>query len=253
MASKEIRDLAPRALVSRWRRNIDMCGDHHLFLLNNRAKFRAVLSLFKTNKELNKTGEPVFSWIWRLWGTEALMEIRREMDDQAGVINLRSLLYEMEQRPEAMSRRAYLLQVKREYDPDDSERIAEESLRFDTFGIVRTGPVRVLSDHVDPAVVRRDRLELEKVTAKAFRYAQLLIAHRTPLDHLELNMTEADQAIDAITKTLDRYIALLEGGPIYPMTGKLPKNWRRAFKVAWWAPRNQGASKNRARLDDLVL
>jgi hypothetical protein len=52
---------------------------------------------FKTNSALHECGHHVWEWISRFYGRDAAMLIRRELDKQAGAVNLRHLLHDIEQ------------------------------------------------------------------------------------------------------------------------------------------------------------
>src|SRR5215510_15614983 len=70
----------------------------------NRRLFRAVQEMFVTNETLQRSGGDVWQWIAGLYGRDAVMAIRRELDGQAGVLNLFHLLHEIEAHAHILTR-----------------------------------------------------------------------------------------------------------------------------------------------------
>src|SRR2546428_11232423 len=90
----------PEQLKARWRRQIRRIQLETTYAFQNRIIFREVMRMFRYNAALHQDGAKVHDWIVRMYGTEQLLAIRRELDGQSGVINLVRLLREIAQRPE---------------------------------------------------------------------------------------------------------------------------------------------------------
>jgi hypothetical protein len=238
MAAKEIREMSADQLHARWRRHVAKATDDIWFLLDNRAKFRDVLRMFNDNPELNPLGRHAFAWLARLWSSDALMAVRRELDDQHGVINLKQTMHEMEPRPEALTRSRFLEWL--DVDIDDYRARKRANRLFESYGYVVAGPRHdpdPYQDYIDAVGIAKDRREMEFAARPAFRYAQMLIAHRTPMDHLEISIPEMDKAIDAIANAAAKYSTLLLGESFENRWGKLPRDWAKAFKLPWHVKR----------------
>jgi len=233
MASREIIEMSPGDLVDRWRSHIVKCGDDILRLLIQRAQFRAVRSMLRRNPDFIAVGSDAWNWLATMWITQAVMGIRRELDDQAGVINIRHLLFELEARPTAYTREAFESYVSvntsvlgygipRHPGPD----------AFDRLAIIRASAEGF--DHLDPQAVAKDRQALERKCEVAFRYAQRLVAHRTPADSLPLREKDIDRAINSIALTFYKYYEILTGETLNRDSLKLRRSqFHKAFSMPW--------------------
>lgn len=230
MVAKKISEMDEFDLYWRWSENLARSTDDLTYLLQNQRMFRDVLRMFEKNERLGGIHSPVFQWIWRLWGTEAVMFIRREMDDQAGVINLKHTLYEMESRPEVLNRERFIDTVMLDRDCCDFEARDRAYAQFDTFPIVKRDGCPY-QDYIDPTVIATDRKQLERDTEEAYRFAQTYIAHRTPLDP-DLYGGSIDRAVDAIRRTLGKYNLIIDAEPM-KMRVRLPNGWSKTFALPW--------------------
>ena len=96
---------------------------------------------------------------------------------------------------------------------------------------------------MDPDGIQRDRQNLERATAPVFRYAQLLVAHRTPIDKMTLTGAQLDTAIAAIAKTAGKYYVILIGQSLQKKWGRLPRGWKKAFTVPWHVEKKRSRKK----------
>jgi hypothetical protein len=161
--------------------------------------------MFRDNKELGNVGGNVYRWLLGMWGRDAVMSIRRELDNQAGTINLITMMHEIEARPDVLTRRRYLAFIKSteiEFMPELMSR------GFDKLGgvCVVGGTKDPHDDILAPERIRADRKELQEKTKKAFDYAQRIVSHRTPIDSLEL--TVGDIRCPAQVTVVAAYVGL---------------------------------------------
>jgi hypothetical protein len=102
MASRKVRTLPADELHQRWHEHIEWIAEEANYMDGHRIRYRLIhkwllrpRSRAWTNRHLQAYG-----WISKLWLTEGLMSVRRQLDDQHGSISLKHLLYEIESRPE---------------------------------------------------------------------------------------------------------------------------------------------------------
>lgn len=176
----------------------------------------------------------LYLWLQALWGHDALISIRRELDDQAGVVNIRGLLYEMHDRPDVLTRKRYLNPVTAEDGGEFQNKQADRG--FDRFGVTKSGNGERMDDIISPAGVAQDRAELERQTDAAYRYAQMVVAHRAPVDNLEIKIADINRAIDAIEPAVKKYYCLLTGLSLVTVTPAMQFNWLQPFHFAWYVP-----------------
>lgn len=238
------------ALFERWRTMADSIASDVLDLMETRQRWRAVNRMFRANPRLNPsqlelTDIPAYDWVWHLWGTHALMGIRRELDDQHGVHNLWHLLHEIRDRPEALNRNRFWdhLQVH----SLDFEARATADRYFERLGIVAHRSGHGWWDHIDPQRVRRDLKALVVASRPAFRCAQLMVAHRVPKDDVGTDRGEIDRAINAIWSTTKRYHFLLKGEALRAIHYEPEPEWLKTFDVAWRLKPKRRSSKGTSK------
>jgi len=232
MATKDVAEMSEEDLLDRWRTHIAKIGDEWIFVLQNRTRYRAVdRALARALPKRGRTDQ-TRGWLTMLWGTDAIMAVRRELDDQQGVINLRHLLYELEQRPDIANRRRFM-----EYGCPSvcwcwyPEKKAIAKARFDSFPLVTFEPENEWDqgerDYINPLSVVADRRTIETEAGEAFRYAQRLVAHRTPVKDFDITPTAINQALDCIWTMVQKYYLFLSTEPLRPKTPRPPKGWNR--------------------------
>lgn len=219
------------ALHDRWQQHAQRIRHETHYLFNTRWSFRQFAKMFEENKQLWDDGHHIYKWTLGMWGRDALMGIRREMDDQSGVINLRHLLYEIEARHEVMSRTRYMSQVRAETPQDTVEFLREQSKEW--FPVQPAASGDPMGSHIDPASVRDDRQALERATEVAFDYAQKFVAHRTPLEALEIKISDIHGAIDSLEPAFLKYYNLLTAVGLVQAEPSVVYYWHKPFTYAW--------------------
>src|SRR5712692_3565626 len=119
--------------------------------------------------------------------------IDRHWDKQYGVMNLRRLLYEVEERPDILA---------------------------------------IYGQHGAPtkAEVVRDRDDLVIATAKVREYAERLLAHRTPVQDISVTVDDVDAALKAVVRVIRNYYAYLKGSYLAQATPVPQYNWLAPFQ-----------------------
>ncbi len=239
MASKLVREMSADDLYDRWSHHIAVIADDVLALLTSRARFQALFRKLPKHLMDDEESADALRWLLSLWGTEAFMAVRRELDDQAGVINLRHLLYEIEQRPDVMTRQRFMDRACSLacwcHHPKEKETTTGH---FESFELMRFIGVYgdEAHDYIHPGFVGQDRALLEHESAAVFRYAQLLVAHRTPKQDLNIQVSTLNEAIDAIEYLVRKYYLLLNSEVLTPKRVRAPRGWQRTFVKVWNRP-----------------
>jgi hypothetical protein len=232
MASKEVAQMPADDLYARWQEHIERIYQETVYLFTTRYKFREVQEMFRTNQALNKIGGNVYQWLLGMWGRDAIMGIRRELDEQGGTINLVNLMHDVEDRPDVLTRRRWLAFIK----PGDSDFMPELMNRsFDSLGGVSLigGTKDPQDDVIAPERVRADRRNLQAGTKKAFDYAQRMVAHRTPIGELEITVADINGAMDAIEDTFKKYYLIFTGNTLVQAEAAIQYNWTEPFTIPW--------------------
>ena len=154
-------------------------------------------------------GRYLFDWIFGNYARDALISLRRELDDQPKALTFVNLLYQIEAQPRTLCRGRYRRQFlsKGPLPADDQDRPDQ---CFDRFSLIRIegDPER---DYIDPASVERDRKALQKNTKAVLGYTQVTIAHRQVLTKPPPSPTfgALHDAIDELEPCLQKYLGML--------------------------------------------
>ena len=234
MATREIRDMPADELYVRWQDDIETIKNSTVHLFTSRVRFRDIARWSRENPAFRNEPESasdVFDWLTLLWGHDALLAIRRELDETPTTICLKQMLHEMEARADVLTRRRYLAHIQ----PTDSPRIREFMNRdFDRWGAVRPlGAGDPLDDQLDPHLIRADRESLESGTAEAVEYANRIVAHRTRFAELQITLDRIHAAVDAIEPVMKKYYCLLTASSLVTSEATFQFDWAAIFDVPW--------------------
>jgi hypothetical protein len=210
-----------------WSERIQRISAETTTLFWSRKLVRAIGGMFETNAELRNSGGHVWNLILRLYGRDAVMAIRRELDGQARVVNLFHLLHDMEAHAPILTRARYHALMA----GSPIRQVAIDREFAETFG-APPGPGSP-EDHVPAEAIKCDRVLLQKETAKVLGYAQRFVAHRTPADTFPLTLQEVDDAIQTVHRCLDKYRILLTGRAMTPATPAPQYDWLAPFRIPW--------------------
>jgi len=86
----------------RWRDHIEWVGEEVNYMAGHRARYQLIQKWLVRPRSRRWTNRHLqaYGWISKLWSTEGLMSVRRELDTQHGAISLTHLLHEIERHPE---------------------------------------------------------------------------------------------------------------------------------------------------------
>jgi len=180
-----------------WVTYIGAIRQESIELFWNRKLFRAVRLMFRTNLELDDRGRHVWEWIAGMYARDAAMLVRRELDKQSGVVNLRHLLHDIEAHPDVLRSHSQALDLPSATD------------------------------------VRRDRESLEAHTGRVREYAERLLAHRTRSAGPDVSFAEVDQAVRAVLQMMRRYYGFLTATDLLAGTPVARFDWLAPFRMPW--------------------
>jgi len=173
----------------------------------NYYMFRLFRTVFANNKNLSEKGGFILDWVTRIYVDSTLMLVRRELDKQTGVENIRNLLSDIVKFPSILNRKRY-----REYwgkthplDKNRPDRI------FDSFKLKQVSENRE-EDHIDPKTVQIDLDQVVSGAEKIREYAERTRAHRSPKQTVsasEITFRSLHEAVSGVIKTILKYHALL--------------------------------------------
>lgn len=230
MSNRHLRTLTQDQIFGRWKARFERVKLELTYLFEIRRKFRDVESMFRDNPRLAGTGSQAWEFLFLLWGRDAVMAIRRELDDDKNVISLGALLDEMAERPEVLTRRRYLGMI-----PSDRAWLIEANDQaFSKRGVVR--PTNdAMDDHLDPVHVRADRKALEVAAAPVLAYANQLVAHRSPVEGLAVSAHHIHDALDAMEPVVKKYYVLMNGSALTQLEPvNVGDDWRDLFTFPWF-------------------
>ena len=203
--------------------------------------FRLLQAVFDKNERLSEEGGFIFDWMAENYVDSALMLLRRELDQQAGVENLWNLLQDIMDHHGVLTRARYCAAWGKggRFDVEMANRA------FNLFSPKRVAENPGL-DFIDPVLVRAD---LEQVVADAGRlrgYAERTRAHRTPergVDTSDITFHALHKAIADVRRVVAKFYALLtlssiaewEAVPQFDTIGPFVRPWvldRDAVEVA---------------------
>jgi hypothetical protein len=211
-----------------WVERIERIQVETTYLFWSRKLFRAVQKMFQTNQPLGACGGDAWRWLMGIYGRDAVMAIRRELDGQAGVVNLFHLLHEMKEH-------AYILTRARYYALFSGSLIPVRHMEHDFARLGGPPGPGTLDDHIAPQVIAQDLETLRQKSDAAFSYAQRLVAHRTPAGEVPLTLDEIDEAIQAVFGCLRKYYLLLTAKNLVGATPVPQYDWLAPFRVPWAA------------------
>jgi hypothetical protein len=168
----------------------------------NRKVFRAIREMFNTNPRLRQAegSGDAWNWIETTYSHYAVMLVRREVDSQSGVLNLKQLLHQLDKHYAVVKAHARGSRVPRR------------------------------------AAIRAHLKTLEKRTAKVVSYGHRLVAHRTPPGVPTITFHDLDDAFRAVRWVLIKYRGVLAGVDLLDTTPTAGFDWLAPYRVAWALP-----------------
>lgn len=209
---------------TRWRGDIERIYKENVAAFRNRMVFREFLDIIKRNDRLMNEGGYFIQWVFNCYARDQALAVRREVDDSSDAVNLVQLMNQMIRRPEVMSRTRY----KAHFPPNS---VFTDEMRDEMFAEA-AGP----ADHISRAVISEDRRKLLNACEPVATYVSKLIAHRTPIEELSLNIGQIDTALDAIEAVFQKYMTLLTGRGVMGLEPAVQFDWQDIFTYAWAPP-----------------
>jgi hypothetical protein len=218
----------------KWREDIDRIYRETIYVFENRYVFREVRELFRKNSRLNKEGGFVFEWLMAMYGRDMVLAVGRELDRGVEVVNLIQLMYQLTKQPGVITRKRFfaMLNLKQEGTGWPEEQLYKHLLaQNEKWFTDHVGA----GDHLDPAVIKKDRNTLEKKCRKVMKYRHKVVAHRSTMK-LTLTVADLDEALDAIEEMLKKYYLLFYGGALVGAEPTIQFDWDVVFNYPWAVP-----------------
>lgn len=229
MPQRRLPDISDDQLYAEWIEWIERIYNETVELAWNRRVFRDIGRVFQYNTHLQERGGSLWDWMRTNYIAGAAMSFRREVDRQGGTLNLRNLLFEIEKRPGVMSRRRYY----EKWGPATSP--FQEQRRVEAFELFK--PVSVsdddMDDHIDPSLVRQDRVELESNTKFVQDFVEQTIAHRGRGGMVTVSMQRFNETIDGLMIVVEKYLSMLTLNSVAQFEPAPQYNTHEPFTFPW--------------------
>jgi hypothetical protein len=209
---------------NRWRNDMERIYKENVAAFRNRLVFREFLDIITRNDRLRNEGGYFVNWVFTCYARDQALAVRREVDESGDAINLLQLMNQMISLPEVMSRARYKAHFS-------DESVFSEEMKDDMFSEAAGH-----AEHISRAVISEDRKRLLNACEPVATYVSKLIAHRTPIEELSLNIGQIDTALDAIEGVFQKYMTLLTGRGVMGLEPAVQFNWQDIFTYAWAPP-----------------
>lgn len=202
-----------------WQLDIERIQTHITEALRHRVLFREIGEMLVTHPTLRTSTDAgyVYEWLRDLYAHYITMAVRRELDTSSEVFSLRQLLYQISNRPTALTRDRF-----RQHWRDQTTNYWDKP--FDD--LAGTGA------YIDPTIVKHDMRQLAKRARFVKLFADRIVAHRTE-QQIKLTVKHVDRSLDSLEQTLQKYYLLLTGRTLLEAEPAIVHTWRLAFRVPW--------------------
>jgi hypothetical protein len=206
LSQRKIAKLSADALWQEWRADIERIALDAYELFAIRRQFREIGTMFEQNPELQEAGSSLWGWLITLYAAAVLMRLRREADTQANTINLRTLLDEIEKRPDVITRGR--IAARNPNIPPFLARSIDEAFSQHWAQASASGGA---DDQIDAAVVRTDRVAFQQATRQLDEITSRTLAHRNRDAPDDAVVSGLDGIFLLFEELLTKYLGLLTG------------------------------------------
>ncbi|MBI3789153.1 MAG: hypothetical protein HY276_12990 [Ignavibacteriales bacterium] len=201
-------------------------------LLELRYVFRETQKIIKANRKIQIDGY-FYDWLWTTYSTTASVSVRRQVQPNSEVINLRRLLSEIQRSPEILSFNRF----EEMYTQGKKKGTEEEKMTYNFMERQAKKEFQQFSgelkDHVDPSIVCNDIILLVQACEPIVKYVNKRVAHRDKKPFTSFpTFNDLDKAIDTLLDVFKKYMGLLQGVHFLP-PGEPQWDWKEVFKVPW--------------------
>lgn len=220
---------------SKWDRWLEKIKDEVTNLVVHRYIFWEVQKIIEANPKIQKPSS-FYAWMGNVYVTDAVMGVRKQLDNREDSISLARLLNEIIQTPSVLSRERIMRIYLKDPNSDEEKRFLERIGRRDFDKFAGVG-----NNHVDSKLVEEDLLRLQDIGRKIKNYGNKRVAHldRSGLKHLP-TFNELNASIDCIEKLLKKYLLLFRAVS-YKTLPVWQYDWKAIFTETW-APKTRRVS-----------
>ena len=208
-----------RRTFKRWLRSFKQVKAAVFDLTHKRHIYREVTAIIQANPRLN-VPSAFYDWMRRVYITDMTIDIRKLVDWDRRTVSFVTLMQEIEDHPEVISRRRYVSKYRgllRRYGNRDFERFAKPGAEF-----------------IDRKIIRRHRRELIDSQRRLREFVNRHVAHRSRYLLRRLpTYSELDACVDLIGKLLKEYALLLEQIALTKIVPVIQYDWKAPFRVPW--------------------
>jgi|SRR3990172_1194151 len=218
--------------IDKWVRWLDIIEKEIYELLMLRYVFWEVQKIIKANRRIQSDGY-FYEWLGITYSKTASIGVRRQLDSGSRVITLGRLLSEIQRSPTILS----LSRFENMYTKGHRTRTEEQQMFYNLekrragkeFGQF-SGKAKV---HVNPLIVCKDLILLNRACQPILKYVNKRVAHRDKKEFTTLpTFNDLDEAIDLLLEVFKKYMLLLRGVQ-YGIRVEPQWDWKEVFKVAW--------------------
>ncbi len=232
MAQRKFYELSDDELFADWQETAKRAYDDAVDLHWNRHMFRILAAVFKANSHLQEKGAHFWEWALHNYIAGAGMAIRRELDREGSVPNLRRMLHEIIERPSVLSRARYLAN----WNPKSVGDREFANRGFDSFGFVRPS-LNPDEDYIDPAAVAADLDWLDAQTDTVQSFIEQTIAHRQRSKPEPVTFADFNETVAAVGTIFKKYYARITQASIADLEPVPQFDPLEVFSFRWLEPR----------------
>jgi hypothetical protein len=216
--------LSDEELYAQLQTDVKHVQTHITDTFRHRKMFLDTTEMLRQHPTLQKSNDAAYwyDWLRTLYGHYIVMAVRRELDRGATSPNLYRLLRDVAKRPQVLSRARY----KAFFDGSPLSNFGVD------FGGQQFTEMAGSGAFIDPRIVRRDLKIVGKQSALVIRYADKIVAHRTP-ESVATTLLHVNESLEAIEEVLKKYYVLLTGNGLVGAEPSILHSWQEAFTVAW--------------------
>jgi hypothetical protein len=219
------KQLSDPELWNKLQRDVEEVQKHITEVFRYRKLFADTSAMLQEHPTLRTSDDAGYwyEWLRTIYAHYITMSVRRELDRHADAPNLYRLLRDISKRPEVLSRARY-----RQHFTDSSLSTELANGLAETSFTEVAGP----GEYIDRKIVKRDLKNLNKQAQLVIKYADKIVAHRTP-QSVPTTLRHVNTSLEAIENILKKYYLILTGRSLIAAEPSILTPWQRAFRQPW--------------------
>lgn len=208
-------------LFNKWNVWLEAIYDDVQGLLINRHIYQETQEVIRANPRI-QIESAFYEWMGIVYASTQAIGVRRQVDARPEVVSFASLLGEIKEKPEILSRQRFTtLYGGTGVSKEDSD------LDFEKFS-GKDQP------HVDPQRVEADLAEMKKKADKIRMYVNKRITHFNRSDFKNAPIfADLDDSLDFLETLLKKYLGLFRVNMPVSIAPVWQYDWKKIFKTPW--------------------